>query len=195
MPELPSGTVTFLFTDVEGSTKLWERYPQAMEASMARHDELLRGVMESSGGFVFKTIGDAFCVAFPSAPHALEAALAAQRALLSEAREQTGPLRTRMALHTGSAEERAGDYFGAPVNRIARLLSAGHGGQILLSSATKELVRDALPEGASLRDLGEGARCSAGPSRRRPDPKTRVWSIRCGGVGHRAIGWRSQGAA
>src|SRR5215211_9308724 len=126
-----------------------------MEASMARHDELLRGVMESSGGFVFKTIGDAFCVAFPSAPHALEAALAAQRALLSEAREQTGPLRTRMALHTGSAEERAGDYFGAPVNRIARLLSAGHGGQILLSSATKELVRDALPEGASLRDLGE----------------------------------------
>jgi predicted ATPase/class 3 adenylate cyclase len=155
MPELPSGTVTFLFTDVEGSTKLWERYPQAMEASMARHDELLRGVMESSGGFVFKTIGDAFCVAFPSAPHALEAALAAQRALLSEAREQTGPLRTRMALHTGSAEERAGDYFGAPVNRIARLLSAGHGGQILLSSATKELVRDALPEGASLRDLGE----------------------------------------
>jgi class 3 adenylate cyclase len=155
MPELPSGTVTFLFTDVEGSTKLWERYPQAMEASMARHDELLRGVMESSGGFVFKTIGDAFCVAFPSAPHALEAALAAQRALLSEVREQTGPLRTRMALHTGSAEERAGDYFGAPVNRIARLLSAGHGGQILLSSATKELVRDALPEGASLRDLGE----------------------------------------
>src|SRR5829696_4729372 len=155
MPELPSGTVTFLFTDVEGSTKLWERYPQAMEASMARHDELLRGVMESSGGFVSKTIGDAFCVAFPSAPHALEAALAAQRALLSEAREQTGPLRTRMALHTGSAEERAGDYFGAPVNRIARLLSAGHGGQILLSSATKELVRDALPEGASLRDLGE----------------------------------------
>jgi predicted ATPase/class 3 adenylate cyclase len=155
MPELPSGTVTFLFTDVEGSTKLWERYPEAMEASMARHDELLRGVMESSGGFVFKTIGDAFCVAFPSAPHALEAALAAQRALLSEAREQTGPLRTRMALHTGSADERAGDYFGAPVNRIARLLSAGHGGQILLSSATKELVRDALPEGASLRDLGE----------------------------------------
>src|SRR5829696_8319575 len=155
MPELPSGTVTFLFTDVEGSTKLWERYPQAMEASMARHDELLRGVMESSGGFVFKTIGDAFCVAFPSAPHALEAALAAQRALLSEEREKTGPLRTRMALHTASAQERGGDYFGPPLNRIARLLSAGHGGQILLSSATKELVRDALPEGASLRALGE----------------------------------------
>src|ERR687892_1383702 len=155
MPELPSGTVTFLFTDVEGSTKLWERYPQAMEASMARHDELLRGVMESNGGFVFKTIGDAFCVAFSSAPHALEAALAAQRALLSEGQEKTGPLRVRMALHTGSADERGGDYFGPPVNRVARLLSAGHGGQVLLSSAPKELVRDALPEGVRLRDLGE----------------------------------------
>jgi predicted ATPase/class 3 adenylate cyclase len=155
MAELPTGTVTFLFTDVEGSTKLWERYPEAMPATMARHDEVLRGMMESSGGFVFKTIGDAFCVAFPSAPHALEAALAAQRALIAEAWEKTGPLLTRMALHTGSADERGGDYFGPPVNRVARLLSAGHGGQILLSSATKELVRDALPEGASLRDLGE----------------------------------------
>ena len=155
MAELPTGTVTFLFTDVEGSTKLWERYPEAMPATMARHDEVLRGVMESSGGFVFKTIGDAFCVAFPSAPHALEAALAAQRALIAEAWEKTGPLLTRMALHTGSAEERGGDYFGPPVNRVARLLSAGHGGQVLLSSATQELVRDALPEGVSLRDLGE----------------------------------------
>ena len=155
MADLPTGTVTFLFTDVEGSTKLWERYPEAMRASMARHDEVLLGVMESSGGFVFKTVGDAFCVAFPSAPHALEAALAAQRALLSEGQEKTGPLRVRMALHTGSADERGGDYFGPPVNRVARLLSAGHGGQILLSSATKELVRDALPEGASLSDLGE----------------------------------------
>src|SRR5918997_3674657 len=155
MANLPTGTVTFLFTDVEGSTKLWERYPEAMRASMARHDEVLLGLMESSGGFVFKTVGDAFCVAFPSAPHALEAALAAQRALLSEGQEKTGPLRVRMALHTGSADERGGDYFGPPVNRVARLLSAGHGGQVLLSSATKELVRDTLPEGASLTDLGE----------------------------------------
>src|ERR687889_730767 len=155
MADLPTGTVTFLFTDVEGSAELWGRYPEAMQATMARHDEVLREVMDSSGGYVFKTVGDAFCVAFSSASHALEAALAAQQALLSEGREKTGPLPTRMALHTGSAEERAGDYFGAPVNRIARLLSAGHGGQILLSSATKELVRDALPEGASLRDLGE----------------------------------------
>src|ERR687894_1900122 len=155
MADLPTGTVTFLFTDVEGSTKLWERYPEAMQATMARHDEVLREVMDSSGGFVFKTVGDAFCVAFSSASHALEAALAAQRALLSEGQEKTGPLRVRMALHTGSADERGGDYFGPPVNRVARLLSAGHGGQVLLSSATQELVRDALPEGTKLRYLGE----------------------------------------
>jgi predicted ATPase/class 3 adenylate cyclase len=155
MADLPTGTVTFLFTDVEGSTKLWGRYPEAMQATMARHDEVLREVMDSSGGYVFKTVGDAFCVAFSSASHALEAALAAQRALLSEEREKIGPLRVRMALHTGSADERGGDYFGPPVNRVARLLSAGHGGQVLLSSATQELVRDTLPEGARLRDLGE----------------------------------------
>jgi predicted ATPase len=126
-----------------------------MQATMARHDEVLREVMNSSGGYVFKTVGDAFCVAFSSASHAVEAALAAQRTLLSEEREKTGPLRVRMALHTGSADERGGDYFGPPVNRVARLLSAGHGGQVLLSSATKELVRDTLPEGTKLRDLGE----------------------------------------
>ena len=119
-------------------------------------DEILREVMDSSGGYVFKTVGDAFCVAFLRTP-ALEAALAAQRALVSEEWEKTVPLRVRMALHTGSADERDGDYFGPPVNRVARLLSAGHGRQILLSSATKELVRDALPEGASLRTWASGA--------------------------------------
>jgi predicted ATPase/class 3 adenylate cyclase len=155
MADLPTGTVTFLFTDVEGSTKLWERYPEAMQAAIARHDQILREVMEAGDGYVFKTVGDAFCVAFSSAPHALEAALTAQRALLSEEWEKTGPLRVRMALHTGSADETDGDYFGPPVNRVARLLSAGHGGQALLSTATQELVRDALPEGTKLRDLGE----------------------------------------
>src|SRR5215218_5274367 len=155
MADLPTGTVTFLFTDVEGSTKLWERYPEAMQAAIARHDEILGEVMEAGDGYMFKAGGDAFCVAFSSAPYALEAALAAQRALLSEQWEKTGPLRVRMALHTGSADERGGDYFGPPVNRVARLLSAGHGGQILLSTATQELVRDALPEGTKLRDLGE----------------------------------------
>src|SRR5829696_1013764 len=129
MPELPSGTVTFLFTACRRVHQAVGTLPASYGGIHGTPRRALAWrAMESSGGFVFKTIGDAFCVAFPSAPHALEAALAAQRALLSEAREQTGPLRTRMALHTGSAEERAGDYFGAPVNRIARLLSAGHGG-------------------------------------------------------------------
>jgi predicted ATPase len=122
---------------------------------LARHDEILRDAIEERGGYVFKTIGDAFCAAFPTAPEALEAALLSQRGLVSSEGEQIGPLRVRMALHTGAAEERDGDYFGPPVNRVARLLSAAHGGQVLLSLATQELVRDASPVDARLEDLGE----------------------------------------
>jgi class 3 adenylate cyclase len=151
----PTGTVTFLFTDIEGSTKLWERYPEAMQTALARHDEILRGAIAKRGGHVFKTVGDAFCCAFPTAPEALEAALETQRRLLSSEWEQTEPLLVRMALHTGAAEERDGDYFGPPVNRVARLLSAAHGSQVLLSLPAQELVRDQLPAGTSLRDLGE----------------------------------------
>jgi predicted ATPase/class 3 adenylate cyclase len=152
----PTGTVTFLFTDIEGSTRLWERNPQAMQEALVRHDELLRSAIEARGGHVFKTVGDAFCAAFGTATDAAEAALAAQRALLEEGwAEEVGAIRVRMALHAGATEERDGDYFGPPVNRVARLLSAGHGGQVLLSSAAQEVVRDALPRGASLRDLGE----------------------------------------
>jgi predicted ATPase/class 3 adenylate cyclase len=151
----PTGTVTFLFTDIEDSTKMWERSPQAMQAALARHDELLKSSIEDYGGYVFKTVGDAFCCAFPTASDALEAALQTQRRLLSSKWEHIGPLRVRMALHTGAAEERDGDYFGPPLNRVARLLSAAHGGQVLLSLATQELVRDQLPGGTSLTDLGE----------------------------------------
>jgi predicted ATPase/class 3 adenylate cyclase/Tfp pilus assembly protein PilF len=151
----PTGTVTFLFTDIEGSTKLWERHPEAMQTALARHDEILRGTTEQHGGYVFKTMGDAFCCAFPTAPDALEAALEAQRRLLSSEWKETGPLRVRMALHTGAAEERDGDYFGPPVNRVARLMSAAHGGQVLLSAATHEMVRDQLPAGINLAELGE----------------------------------------
>jgi predicted ATPase/class 3 adenylate cyclase len=152
----PTGTVTFLFTDIEGSTKLWERDPQAMADALARHDELLRVAIEDHGGYVFKTVGDAFCAAFGSASDALGAALGAQRALLGEGwAEEVRAIRVRMALHSGEAEEREGDYFGPPVNRVARLLSAGHGGQVLLSQAAQELTQGGLPEGASLRDLGE----------------------------------------
>jgi len=151
----PTGTVTLLFTDVEGSTKLWERDPEAMSSALARHDELLREAVEVHGGFVFKTVGDAFCAVFSIAAEALEAALDAQKSLLLSAGwEEFGRLRVRMALHTGTAEERDGDYFGPTVNRVARLLSAGHGRQVLLSLSTEELVRDQLPRGAGLRDLG-----------------------------------------
>jgi predicted ATPase/class 3 adenylate cyclase/Tfp pilus assembly protein PilF len=151
----PTGTVTFLFTDIEGSTKLWENNAPAMQAALARHDELLRWAIEERGGYVFKTVGDAFCAAFPTAPDALEAALSAQRTLFADEWPQTGPLRVRVALHTGAAEERDGDYFGPPVNRVARLLSAAHGGQVLLSAATHEMVRDQLPAGMNLAELGE----------------------------------------
>jgi predicted ATPase/class 3 adenylate cyclase len=151
----PTGTVTFLFTDIEGSTKMWERSPQAMQAALARHDELLRRSIEERGGYVFKTVGDAFCCAFSTAPDALEAALEAQRLLLKERWGESGPLRVRMALHMGAPEVRDGDYFGPPVNRVARLLSAAHGGQVLLSLPTHEMVRDQLPAGMNLADLGE----------------------------------------
>src|SRR5881397_1934189 len=104
MPDLPSGTVTFLFTDIEGSTRLWEQHPEAMEAALARHDALLRTAIEAHGGQIFKTVGDQFCAAFASAPAALAASLAAQQALQAEPWEQTGPLRVRMALYSGAAQ-------------------------------------------------------------------------------------------
>ncbi len=155
MPELPSGTVTFLFTDVEGSTRLWQEHPAAMGAAIARHDALLHTVVEAQGGYVFKTMGDAVCAAFASAGAAAGAAVAAQRALAGESWGETGPLRVRMALHCGEVEVRGGDYFGPPLNRVARLLAAGHGGQILLSQSTHGLVRGALPKGVFPWDLGE----------------------------------------
>ncbi|HKG24669.1 MAG TPA: adenylate/guanylate cyclase domain-containing protein [Thermomicrobiales bacterium] len=154
MSELPSGTVTFLFTDIEGSTQRWQQEPSAMAPALARHDRLVREAIESHGGAVFKTVGDAFCAAFADPAEALGAALTAQRSLYGEPWGATGPLRVRMALHTGRAEVQDGDYVGAPLNRVARLLSAGHGGQVLLSGATAELVHDHLPREVHLRDLG-----------------------------------------
>src|SRR3712207_4154796 len=131
---------------------MWERCPAKMHGALARHDEILRASVEASGGYVFKTLGDAFCAAFDTARQALEATLAAQRALFAEPWDEECRLRVRMALHTGVAEERDGDYYGPPVNRVARLLSAGHGGQVLLSAVTQGLVRDGvshLEEGRS----------------------------------------------
>ena len=152
---LPSGTVTFLFADIQGSTALWDAHPNAMRLALARHDTLLRQAIEDNNGVVFKTIGDAFCAAFATAPDALSAALIAQLALQAEVWTEPITIKVRMALHTGAAEGRDNDYFGQPLNRVARLLSAGHGGQVLLSLPTEELTRDTLPPSTSLQALGE----------------------------------------
>lgn len=155
MPNLPGGTITFLFTDIEGSTTRWEHHPEHMRTAVARHDALLHEIMYTHHGVVFKTVGDAFYVAFSSARDALEAAITAQQALAREPWEQEiSPLRVRMALHTGEAERRGNDYFGQALNRVARLLSAGHGGQVLLSRAALGQVRDKTALSAAFRDLG-----------------------------------------
>src|SRR5437762_5344193 len=126
---LPAGTVTFLFTDIEGSTKLWEAHPEAMGATLARHDALARETIVSANGYVFKTVGDAFCAAFAMAADAVAAALSVQLALDAEPWPEATPIKVRMALHTGAVETRDRDYFGQTLNRVARLLSTGHGGQ------------------------------------------------------------------
>jgi predicted ATPase/class 3 adenylate cyclase len=151
----PTGTVAFVFSDVEASTRRWERYGDAMRDALRLHDEILRAEIESRRGYVFKTIGDAFCAAFWSVAEALDAAVAAQRRLNAEDFSAVGGLGVRMALHAGETDERYGDYFGVPVNRTARLLSAGHGGQILLSSVAADLAGVELPAGITLRHLGE----------------------------------------
>jgi predicted ATPase/class 3 adenylate cyclase/DNA-binding CsgD family transcriptional regulator len=156
-PLPPTGTVTFLFTDIQGSTSLWERHPAAMQCAFVRQEAIVRAAMAAHSGYVYKMIGDAFQVAFSTAAAALGAALAAQRALQAEPWGPIGALQVRMALHTGTTQERGNDYVGPELNRIARLLGAAHGGQVLLSQATADLVRDHLPEGVSLRDLGEHA--------------------------------------
>jgi class 3 adenylate cyclase/predicted ATPase/Tfp pilus assembly protein PilF len=164
---LPTGTVTFLFTDIEGSTTLWEQHPDAMQAALARHDQVLRQAIESSDGCIIKSTGDGVYAVFGAATDALAACLAAQRCLqqaqdggASTAPEGTEvrmplPLRVRMGLHSGAAELRDGDYFGAVLNRAARIMSAAHGGQVLLSSVTADLVRGHLPEDVTLREMGE----------------------------------------
>ena len=152
---LPQGTVTFLYTDIEGSTRRWEQAPAAMRAAVARHDAILRAAIEQHGGVVFRTAGDAFCAAFPAPAPAVQAALAAQRALAAEPwAPEVGPVRVRMAVHTGAAEVQGGDYVGPMLNRVARILAAAHGGQVLVSALTVGLARDALGPDAVVTDLG-----------------------------------------
>jgi predicted ATPase/class 3 adenylate cyclase/Tfp pilus assembly protein PilF len=151
----PSGIVTFLFSDIEGSTQRWERQPALMQRAFARQEAIMRAAMAAHGGYVYKMIGDAFQVAFANASDAVAAALEAQLALHSEPWGEIGPIRVRMALHTGETEERGDDYVGPLLNRVARLMSAGYGGQVLLTQAARDMAQDRLPHSASLRDMGE----------------------------------------
>jgi predicted ATPase/class 3 adenylate cyclase len=154
MAQMPSGTVTFLFSDVEGSTQLLERHGAAMGGALARHHELFEQIVERHGGAIFETVGDAVYAAFSSAGAAAAAAVDAQRALATEDWGPIGRLAVRIALHTGSVDRRGDHYFGPALFRVARLQALGYGEQTLLSGVTAGLAADALPEGASLRDLG-----------------------------------------
>ncbi|HEY9179790.1 MAG TPA: adenylate/guanylate cyclase domain-containing protein [Candidatus Baltobacteraceae bacterium] len=153
-PTRPTGTVAFLFTDVEASVARWEKHPEAMRAAIERHDTLLCASIEAGGGYVFKTVGDAVCAAFPTADAAVRAAVEGQRIIRDEDWSEIDGLRVRMAVHSGAAESREGDYFGQTVNRVSRLLSLAHGDQVVVSGIAKELCEGALPSGVTLRDLG-----------------------------------------
>src|SRR6516162_3118501 len=156
--DLPAGTVTFLLTDIEGSTRLWEGVPEAMEVALERHNRLVTEVIEGHGGMVVTSRGegDSFFAVFPSAVSAVEAAGACQLRLAGEPWPEGAALRVRMGLHTGEARVRDGDYVDhAPINRCARVKAAGHGGQVLVTQATRNLVEGRLGGGFGLKRLGE----------------------------------------
>jgi predicted ATPase/class 3 adenylate cyclase len=154
MPNLPSGTVTFLFTDIEGSTRLLQRLGNRYQDALREHGRIMREAIEEGNGAEVGTEGDSFFVAFPTYAGALAAAVLAQRALAAHSWPEGLPLRVRMGLHTGQAVLEGDDYIGLDVHLAARIAAAGHGGQILISDATRTLVEHALPAGVSLRDLG-----------------------------------------
>jgi predicted ATPase/class 3 adenylate cyclase len=153
MTTLPTGTVTFLFTDIEGSTQLWENHPEAMKFALARHDAILKEAIHSNHGQIIKTTGDGVHAVFTTSVDSINTALCAQQKF----QDPLGNLlvKVRMGVHTGEAELRDGDYYGFALNRAARLMSAGHGGQILISNSTAELIRQQLPANTTLLDLGE----------------------------------------
>ncbi|MDQ3706233.1 MAG: adenylate/guanylate cyclase domain-containing protein [Chloroflexota bacterium] len=157
--DLPTGTVTFLFTDIEGSTQLWERYPNEARVALARHDQIIEEIVDRHEGSLVRPRGegDSRFAVFSRATAALAAAVSIQQALYAEPWPalMPTPLRVRLALHTGEADLRDGDYYGSAVNRCARLRSVAHGGQTLLSRTTYDLVNEVLPGGVELRDLGE----------------------------------------
>src|SRR5512133_2439993 len=155
MAELPRGTVTFVFTDIEGSTRLLARLRGRYAGVLAQHQRVLRAAFDAFEGREVHTEGDAFFVAFARASDAIAAAVCAQRALASERWPEGVDVRVRMGVHTGEAEVRLDDYVGLDVHRAARICAAGHGGQVLVSSSTRELVADELPSDVALFELGE----------------------------------------
>jgi class 3 adenylate cyclase/tetratricopeptide (TPR) repeat protein len=150
----PTGTVAFLFTDIEGSTQLWEERPQAMAMALRRHDELVRTLVVAYGGHIFSTGGDGFGMAFPTVDDALKAAIAVQRALHLDPADAETAIKVRMGVHAGTGEERDGDYFGPVVNRGARIMTAAHGGQILISARAAEMRQATDEPQIELRELG-----------------------------------------
>lgn len=157
MTSLPSGTVTFLFTDIEDSTSLWERHPEAMNSAVARHYGILRQAIQANHGHIVKTTGDGCHAAFERAVDAIRTTIQAQYEFqISESLENPEvSIHVRMGVHTGEAELREGDYYGQALNRAARIMSAGSGGQILLSEVTAQVAGEHLPADVSLLDLGE----------------------------------------
>ncbi len=151
MGQPPAGTVTFLFTDIEGSTRLWESATESMRRALESHDVILRSAIDENDGYVFATGGDGFAIAFHRVGDAFATALATQTKLAAESWPEGAVIRVRMALHTGEASERGGDYFGPAVNLTARLMATAHGGQIVCSRSTAGLADSSL----TLRSLGE----------------------------------------
>ncbi len=154
-PLAPLRTITFLFTDIEGSSLLWEHHPDAMASVIEQHDRLLSSLCTQKGGYVFKRMGDGICAAFEAPLSAITAAIQIQRTLAIEHWEGIDCLRVRIGIHTGVAVWRENDYFGQALNRVARIMSAAHGGQILISRVTAELLKDFGSDNWSLRHLGE----------------------------------------
>src|SRR5919109_1532214 len=155
MVQLPTGTVTFLFTDIEGSTKLLQELGEGYRAVQDRHEEILRAAVGAEGGVEVRTEGDSFFVVFRTPAQAVRAVVVAQRELAAADWPHGQPLRVRMGVHTGEGVLGGGDYIGIDVNRAARIAAAGHGGQVLLSDTTRSLVEHSLPEDIGLKDLGD----------------------------------------
>jgi len=152
--QLPTGTVTFLFTDIEGSTRKWQNWPHKMKIALKKHDEILQQEIEANNGWVFKTVGDAFCAAFHRAMDCVDCAIAVQKSINNEKWDLPEQIKVRMSIHTGEAVERNHDYYGPALNRVARLEAITYGGQVLMSLVTAELIRDMLAEPADLKPMG-----------------------------------------